>query len=264
MDNSMIIKTAIALVLTASLAGGAVYFGTQDESADIGAVELSDHPHNNVEDMSDNELVEDAPMESSSEESSSAIDRLLGRSEQEELEPAAGPASKIEETSGLIEEEEIKDDMQETALIEDLEQTEQSSEPALEVVDAESEIRANNGTAFEENNFVELKDKSELVELVKKEILKIESPEMKDQAYFDLVLYAIENDMYSTAANGILSIEKQEYRDSARGEYALGLIEDGQVQEAFKALEQIETENLKDVLQLKAIQALIAPKNPKP
>ncbi|NNC36038.1 MAG: hypothetical protein HKO02_01165 [Hyphomonadaceae bacterium] len=264
----MVVKTAIALLLTASLAGGVVYFGTQDDGAQTGEIALNDHPHKKVVDSEQSSQNNDETLSQGitddetsevSDENDNVINRLLGRTDDQEDQDQSVAEAITDETSAIINEIEPEAAQDQTS-----EQFEPALDPELESVDPETEIQSNNGRLLNDSNFGGLKNKSELVELVQKQILKIDSPEIKDQAYFDLVLYAVENGMYSTAMNAVLSIEKKEYRDSARGEYALGLIEDGRVEEAFKALEQIETENLKDVLQLKAVQALIGLNNPTP
>lgn len=99
----MIFKTAIALLLTASLAGSAVYFGTQSEGEQNGAVSLGQHPHvdkvQTLEDDADSTEIVKVPLVEESQTASAkvtTIERLLNRS-RVEVEP--GPtAEKMVET----------------------------------------------------------------------------------------------------------------------------------------------------------------------
>ena len=249
MGNSMIIKTAIALVLTASLAGGAVYYGTQDGVAN-GEVALDEHPHKKLETSTDDDGVENEDVQASDTEgmeeaSVSTIDRLLNRD----------ISSEADEISEVEEDTEIETTTTKTTITETVETDEDVQ--TFESIDAQESIQSNSSVALSENNFVDLNDKEEFIDLVLKKIEKIESSEIKDQAQFDLITYALKNQMYSRAADSIMKIENPSFRDKARGEYALGLVENNQVQAAFEVLEDVETDELRDVLKLKTIQAMI-------
>jgi N-acetyl-gamma-glutamylphosphate reductase len=133
----MIIKTAIALILTASLAGGVVYFGTQGETGQNGEVSLGNHPHKQVNDAETADVAEAPEKYEEPSSSGNIIERLISR-ENDESKPDSNAQD---------------EDVKEVAIENDLETPEVEQEQRIEVIDVQPDLRANNGTALEKNNF---------------------------------------------------------------------------------------------------------------
>ena len=268
MGNSMIIKTAIALFLTASLAGSAVYFGTQNETDLTDEVRLGEHPHKTIDDQDVDaeeplqslspELAEES-VNSNSEET--VIDRLLKRrsasddtsssSENESVEdaPNAGTTSITETTTTTITEiVEVPDD-----------ELDSNIEVIGEGEDSRIVSEAEDQMTTQDIDFLNLDKVDRTISVVMAQIENIETTEIKDQAYFDVVTYALRHKKYANAGTAISKIGNMDFRDTARGQYAVALAKDGKTDEAFALLEDLEVDELRDVLRLKVIEAMILP-----
>jgi len=95
------------------------------------------------------------------------------------------------------------------------------------------------------------------IRVVFKEAENIEQPDLKDRAYLDLADYATSKGLFEEAERAALKIGQVELRDTARSRIAMGLARYGYSDEAFALIEQVEVEELRDVMRLQVIEALL-------
>lgn len=92
----------------------------------------------------------------------------------------------------------------------------------------------------------------------------IDMPNLKDQAYVDIIDYALRSGMFLDAKGILEKINHTELRDTSRGQMAIALARAGQAAEAFELIDQVETDGLRDVLRLQVIEAITLPQNFEP
>ncbi len=80
---------------------------------------------------------------------------------------------------------------------------------------------------------------------------------MKDRAYLDLSDYATNKGLFDDAQRAALKINQPELRDTARSRIAMGMARYGMSDEAFSLIEQVEIQELRDVMRLQVIEALL-------
>lgn len=100
---------------------------------------------------------------------------------------------------------------------------------------------------------------SETIARVREEISKIEAQELREQAYFSLVDYALRNKKYAVAENTIENIDTVAMKETARINLAVTLAKNGAADAAFDIIDAIEAEEYRDILRLQVIEAMIAP-----
>jgi len=88
---------------------------------------------------------------------------------------------------------------------------------------------------------------------------KMSSDDLKDQAYLDIVNYAVKHEFSEIADVAMTKIKQIELRDTARSQIAIALALQGRSQEAFDVIDQVEIDALRDVMRLQVIEALIVP-----
>lgn len=85
----------------------------------------------------------------------------------------------------------------------------------------------------------------------------ISQPDLRDRAYLDLVDYATSKGMFEEAERAALKIKQIELRDTARSRIAMGLARFGKSEQAFSLIEDVEIDELRDVMRLQVIEALL-------
>ena len=82
---------------------------------------------------------------------------------------------------------------------------------------------------------------------------------LQDQAYVDVVHYALRANLFDEAQEAMLKIRQPELRDTSRGQMGIVIARQGQHKRAFAIIDQVETDGLRDVLRLQIIEAIAAP-----
>lgn len=95
------------------------------------------------------------------------------------------------------------------------------------------------------------------IRVVFKEAKNISQPDLRDRAYLDLADYATSKGLFKQAERAALKIQQVELRDTARSRIAMGLARFGHSADAFALIEQVEVEELRDVMRLQVIEALL-------
>lgn len=85
----------------------------------------------------------------------------------------------------------------------------------------------------------------------------ISQPDLRDRAYLDLADYATGKGLFKDAEKAALKIQQVELRDTARSRIAMGLARYGKSDEAFSLIEDVEIDELRDVMRLQVIEALL-------
>lgn len=88
---------------------------------------------------------------------------------------------------------------------------------------------------------------------------QISDESMRDQAYMGLIDYASHEGLFSEAEQAIANIKQVEFRDTARSRIANAYAQKGHSDAAFALIDQVEVDELRDVIRLQAIEALIVP-----
>lgn len=88
---------------------------------------------------------------------------------------------------------------------------------------------------------------------------KIRQPDLRDRAYLDVVDYALTEDLFTPANSAMEKIKQVELRDTARARMAINLAEKGDSASAFALIDEVEVSELRDVMRLQVIEALIVP-----
>lgn len=91
------------------------------------------------------------------------------------------------------------------------------------------------------------------------QVENIETPELKDRAYMAIVDYAVMHKYYGRAKQALGKIRQTELRDTARSRVAIALAKAGKSDAAFEMVEAVEVEELRDVIRLQTIEAMIVP-----
>jgi len=226
----MIIKSALALLLTASFAGGAVYYGSipgEEGKTDNGAAPTVQTPPAQADD--DEKYIdkfvkpddEPAPNEPQDESPSNDLDRLLDL--EADLPDAPKTSSEVKMDSEIIMPNPAGEDTQ------DLPHT--ATKPEID----------------------------DVIEMVLAQTEMMQAQELKDQAYLDLVDFAARHKDYDQALAILDNINQTELRDTARARIAIAIAKDGEAQRAFAIIDTVEIDQLRDVMRLQVIEALIVP-----
>jgi hypothetical protein len=200
----MIVKTVLAFIVTASLAGGVVYYGTQS-----------------IEDTTDDVAGNDA----ATEQNITAIQNQLSAS-LNEIEPAA--SDDIGDETG----DEAGAFSATTETTTTITTTETITDDRIEQLDA----------------FEFSVDQAELLTDV----------QLKDQAYLNIITYALEREMYGEVDQLLGKIQQAGMRDVARGQIAATLTKHGYVNEALEFIDTAEIEKSRDQIRSQIISSLLA------
>lgn len=99
----------------------------------------------------------------------------------------------------------------------------------------------------------------DIIELAMQQANLIETDELREQAYLDVVSYATQRKDYSRAAIALNKVRQPELRDSGRAIIAISMARHGRENDAFLMIEEVETSALRDIMRLQVIEAMIAP-----
>jgi len=256
MGNSMIIKTALATLITASLAGSVVYYGTHESSSASNEVMLDSHPHSSAK-MVEDEIVQDNGSIDEDRSSERVIDKLLKRDADKET-----VTTETTTTETTITETTVMDDAEEIMPVEQAE-----SDPSMPASGDEDVKEVDVEVAYPIQTIDDGYEKLAMAEIGKNNLLDtvfaqaeiIKAAELKDQAYLDIVTYAVTHKLYSASDKAMEKIGQVELRDTARSQIAISLAKDGNTTEAFALIDQVETEELRDIMRLQVIEAMILP-----
>ncbi|PHR93348.1 MAG: hypothetical protein COA69_05270 [Robiginitomaculum sp.] len=100
-----------------------------------------------------------------------------------------------------------------------------------------------------------------MINVLLEQAQRINSPELQDQAYIDIVNYALDHQVFDAAGTAMKNIRQIELRDTARGQMAVSMVRAGKTAQAFEIIDQVEIDGLRDVLRLQAIEAIVLPQN---
>ncbi len=95
----------------------------------------------------------------------------------------------------------------------------------------------------------------EVMELLLTEAEKLDIPDMRDQAYLNIVDYALSKGDRDRAESVLAQLSREELRDTARGRVAVSLAQAGRMEAAFAVLEELEIKELQDPIRLQIIEA---------
>ncbi|MEE9346851.1 MAG: hypothetical protein V3U82_01560 [Robiginitomaculum sp.] len=98
-----------------------------------------------------------------------------------------------------------------------------------------------------------------VLDRVMSEAAKIRSGDLRDQAYLDIVEYALEHKDFGAAMLALETLDQPQIRDTARSKMAVKYAQLGQRDDAFALIEEVEIEELRDFMRLQVIEALILP-----
>ena len=102
-------------------------------------------------------------------------------------------------------------------------------------------------------------DKNAILMTLMTQAKRIKSKTLKDQAYLDIVDYAVNVGRYDEAYKAMKNIDQIELRDTARGSIAISMARSGQADSAFDIIDQVEIDTLRDVMRLQVIEAIAIP-----
>lgn len=276
----MVMKTFIFATCAALFAGGVVYFGT-DAAETSGSAKIESVQTDSVDTGPKNIISRYIGEDDADEPSSDAV--LEGNPYAVEAsEEHPHPPLKIEEA--LNRKNDVvakKDDGQITGTdVEEIELERQSeiveTEPAIkqrEIVQTSSNLpqiqqteadprvakRRKPTKRVQKRQLENLSDDpAQLrIDAVFEQAEIIMQPDLRDRAYLDLVDYATSKGMFGEAKKAAMKIQQIELRDTARSRIAMGLARFGKSDDAFALIEEVEIDELRDVMRVQVIEALL-------
>jgi len=102
-------------------------------------------------------------------------------------------------------------------------------------------------------------DLARIMPMLMEQAEKISTPEIKDQAYLDVVNFSVGQRQFKFADAAMQKIHQPELRDTARSQIAIGLAMVGRADDAFEVIDAVEIDTLRDVMRLQVIEAIIVP-----
>jgi hypothetical protein len=100
-------------------------------------------------------------------------------------------------------------------------------------------------------------DPEQIMPILMLQAEKIDTIEIKDQAYLNVVSFSVNQRQYNFADATLQKISQPELRDTARSQIAIALAMDGRAVEAFDVIDTVEIDALRDVMRLQVIEAVI-------
>ena len=88
---------------------------------------------------------------------------------------------------------------------------------------------------------------------------KMQQPDLKDRVYFDVVDFALSEDLFTPANTAMALIKQPGLRDTARANIAVAFAKKGDSETAFELIDAVEVDELRDVMRLQVIEVLITP-----
>ena len=102
-------------------------------------------------------------------------------------------------------------------------------------------------------------DSLRFIEQILEQSSRISNVDLRDQAYLDLVDYAILRDQFEDAVLALSQISQPALRDTARNRMAIKHALNGNQSSAFNLIDELENPELADFVRLQVVQALIVP-----
>lgn len=95
---------------------------------------------------------------------------------------------------------------------------------------------------------------------------KMTQKDIKDRVYFDVVDYALSENLFTAAGSAMELITQPGLRDTARANIAVAFAKQGDADTAFEMIDAVEVDELRDVMRLQVIEALLPrkPVGPRP
>lgn len=88
---------------------------------------------------------------------------------------------------------------------------------------------------------------------------RITKPELRDQAYFGILEYALRQENFVEAEQALAKIEQVDMSYTAKSRIAVAFAQKGLSSMAFKTINSVEEPELRDFMRLQVIEAMIAP-----
>lgn len=238
----MLGKSLSVAFISAFIAGGVVYFGTP--SADLersAALGQGENPtlSQTIDTESQGETSTVKPAELSSK------DMIKGLTKSKiNLEAT----SKHEEQEDAASQDRSQDGSQDRA--EPLDTNLQDKVATLREKLARMELKTAQASAAKQENV-----ENTLV-FMTEEAGEIDQLELRDQAYYDIIIYALGHNEYGAAKSTLKLLERPDLRENVKLRIAQRYAETGDLQSAFAMVETIEAEEFKDIMRLQIISTL--------
>lgn len=234
---SMFIKSALAMLITVGFAGGAVYYGTNDPQSVSNEVDL----------RAPEKIETKKPVTKKPKPKKTVTTKTVETTETSITEDIKGhsPTGKVKPVP-----EEISSAVPGSQSIPELE-----PEPVFDP-EVSLEIPAQKNADNVPTSGINL---ARIMPMLMAQAEKISTPEIKDQAYLDIVNFSVSQGQFKFADAAMQKINQTELRDTARSQIAIGLALGGRADDAFEVIDAVEIDTLRDVMRLQVIEALIVP-----
>ena len=129
-----------------------------------------------------------------------------------------------------------------------------------EMIDAEAAATDKKPEVYQVEDMELRLEKAEslmLVDQILAQAEQIENPDLRDQAYLDLVDYSLRESNFDMAKLAMTKLQQIELRDNARGRIAESYARAGNSAAAFAMIDDVEIEEFRDFTRLRVIQAFI-------
>lgn len=107
----------------------------------------------------------------------------------------------------------------------------------------------------------EPRDQNSVIMTVMKQAASISKPELRDQAYFEIVDYALTQNDFSAAEDALSNIAQEDINYTAKSRIAVAFAQRGMAGMAFATIDSVQDIELRDFMRLQVIQALVSPQN---
>lgn len=275
----MVFKTIVASIIAALLAGGVVYFGMPGEPLGNGSVSLR---------TSSQTAPQTPPEDTDAQTSQAQTETPNTKTQREERlidKYVTGPLRKIirpdpnaqpqRRTQPLSRNRKSVAQIAESANTETAEaQPETPTEAPSRTERTQSTERADAPRYYvlENGELREIEvlpgpttedavnpDASYRILTVTEQAKQIDASELRDRAFLDIVDYAVSEQLYTAGVSAMEEINQVELRDTARSRIAIAYARSGDSRAAFGLIDDVEVDELRDVLRLQVIEAMILP-----
>jgi len=96
------------------------------------------------------------------------------------------------------------------------------------------------------------------IDIIMREAEEIESTDLRDRAYLNVVDYALMHGYFGKAKAALAKISQPELRETARSRIAVNYAGTGNPEAAFDLVDSVEMTDFKDAMRIQIIEALIA------
>lgn len=105
------------------------------------------------------------------------------------------------------------------------------------------------------------RDQNSVITTVMKQAASISKPELRDQAYFEIVDYALMQNDFTAAEEALSNIVQEDINYTAKSRIAVAFAQRGMAGMAFATIDSVDDAELRDFMRLQVIQALVSPQN---